>query len=300
MDNYAIDIQGLNKTYAGSNFQALQDINLQIPKNSIYGLLGPNGAGKSTLINILAGLVVKSSGKIKILGNDFDADPVKIKYLLGVVPQEIALDHFFDVEGAVNLHSGYFGIVPENRKTVEILSAIGLLDKRHSIPRMLSGGMKRRLMIAKAMVHSPPILILDEPTAGVDVELREQLWDYVRELRNNGATIILTTHYLAEAEELCDEISFINKGQIIKSDKTENLLNDLDSKKLIIECDAPIPESIIFPDIELDGNRIIANLSHDESMNHILQSVLALGIQIKNIYVETLDLEDIYKKYIPK
>jgi ABC-2 type transport system ATP-binding protein len=305
MADYAIDISGLNKVYSTGNFPALTNINLKIPRNSIFGLLGPNGAGKSTLINILAGMVVKTSGKIDVLGLDFDNDPTKIKYLLGVVPQEIALDTFFDIQSALDFYSGYFGIRPDKRRIPEILKALGLIDKLHNTPRMLSGGMKRRLLIAKAMVHWPPILILDEPTAGVDINLREQLWHYILELKNQGTTIILTTHYLAEAQELCDEIAFIDKGQIIRADKKDNLLNEIGSKKLIIECtnldsnifNASIPNALV-NDYKLQDNKITIDINHDQNINSLLQEVFALRVDIKNIYIERYQLEDIYKKYV--
>ena len=305
--DYAIEIKDLNKTYSTGSFQALKNINLKIPRNSIFGLLGPNGAGKSTLINILAGLVVKTSGAINVLGVDLDTDPAKIKYLLGVVPQEIALDTFFDIQSALNFYSGYFGIKPSRSRMLEILKPLSLDDKLHSTPRMLSGGMKRRLLIAKATVHFPPILILDEPTAGVDIDLRQQLWNYILQLKKQGTTIILTTHYLAEAQELCDEIAFIDKGQIILADKKDNLLNEIGSRKLIVECgdrhDGNLQLSLQGADLkgaQLQDNKIIIDISHDQDINSLLQSVLALGVNIKNIYIDRHNLEDVYKKYVPR
>jgi ABC-2 type transport system ATP-binding protein len=300
MDNYAIDINNLNKIYS-NNFRALHDVNLKVSRNSIFGLLGPNGSGKSTLINILAGLTVKNSGQINILGTDFDQNPSKIKYLLGIVPQEIALDTFLRVQETLGIHAGYFGLRPKDQKTNEILKSLALNDKAQSTPRMLSGGMKRRLLIAKAMVHSPPILILDEPTAGVDIELREQLWNYVRELKERGTTIILTTHYLEEAENLCDEIAFIDKGKIIHSDKKQNLLHTLGSKKLIIEFVAPITDlniSNINYEINVDSNQMIIKFDPTKNINDLLSDILKLNSEIKNISIESEDLEDIYRKYI--
>jgi ABC-2 type transport system ATP-binding protein len=299
MDKYAIRITNLNKTYNDGATYALNGVNLQIKQNSIFGLLGPNGAGKSTLINILAGLTVKTSGEISILDTDFDLHPQKIKYMLGIVPQEISLDTFFNVENSLEFYAGYFGIKPEDRKTLEIMRAMNLESKAKSTSRMLSGGMKRRLLIAKAMVHSPQILILDEPTAGVDIELRNQLWDYVLELKARGTTIILTTHYLAEAERLCDEIAFIDKGKIIHSDKKENLLNTLGSKKLIIQfsnTDFMLPEDI--EGIELKDNQLMVNFTANDNINKLLHSILSLGVEIKDIKIESEDLESVYKKYI--
>ena len=296
MDN-AISIKNLDKTYANSKNYALKDINLNIKRGRIFGLLGPNGAGKSTLINILAGLTKKTSGSINVLGCDLDS--TKIKYLLGIVPQEIALDNFFDVRNALEFHAGYFGILPHMRKTEQIMHAINLTNKAKSTPRMLSGGMKRRLLLAKAMVASPPILILDEPTAGVDIELRSQLWDYVLELKEAGTTIILTTHYLAEAEKLCDDIAFIDKGKIIHLDKKDNLLNTLGSKKMIIEC-ANADEKMLknYPEISLINGRLTIAFDGKENMNQILQNIISLGVQIRDIKIEHDDLESIYKKYI--
>ena len=298
MDNIAIDIQRLCKVYDTNNLIALNEVNLQIKKNIVFGLLGPNGAGKSTIINILAGLVKKTSGKINICGVDFDTFPQKIKYLLGTVPQEISLDSFFNIQDALELHAGYFGIKPDKRKTKEIIEALNLANKASSTPRMLSGGMKRRLMVAKAMVASPAVLILDEPTAGVDVELRQQLWDYIKQLKNNGTTIILTTHYLPEAEKLCDEIAFINKGQIIYNDKKDNLFATLGTKKVIIECHNPevATNYNLNHNYLLQDNKLIINLHKQDNINQILQNIIDSGIIIKDIKTEDDDLESIYKK----
>ena len=231
MSKEAILIKKLVKEYnkeggSGSKI-ALSDLNLAIPRGAIFGLLGPNGAGKSTLINILSGTVMKTSGEVVILDTDIDQFPKRARSLIGIVPQEIIFDTFFPIQQALEFTAGYFGIKSELRKTKQILKALSLWDKRKNFPQQLSGGMKRRFLIAKAMVHSPPILVLDEPTAGVDIELRIQLWDYVKELNKQGITVIITTHYLAEAQELCDEIAFINKGKIIKQDSKQNLLKDL-------------------------------------------------------------------------
>ncbi|MFZ4687420.1 MAG: ABC transporter ATP-binding protein, partial [Hyphomonadaceae bacterium] len=215
----AISARGLTKTYAASKKmpakQALKGVDLAVPRGSVFGLLGPNGAGKSTFINILAGLVNKTSGAVSVWGIDADRNPREARAALGVVPQEINMDPFFTPRETLELMAGFYGVPPSERRTDEILDALGLGDKKHAYVRQLSGGMKRRLMVAKAMVHSPPILILDEPTAGVDVELRRSLWEYVRKLNAQGVTIVLTTHYLEEAQEMCDEIAIINHGQVI-------------------------------------------------------------------------------------
>jgi ABC-2 type transport system ATP-binding protein len=210
----AIRIESLSKTYAGGK-RALDDVSFDVPRGQIFGLLGPNGAGKSTLINILAGLVVKTSGKATIWGFDIDEHPRNAKRSIGIVPQEILFDPFFTPKEALEIQAGLYGIPPDRRKTAELLAAMHLTDKADAYARTLSGGMKRRLLVAKAMVHSPPILVLDEPTAGVDIELRLELWHYVQRINQEGTTILLTTHYLEEAEQLCDKIAFINEGQII-------------------------------------------------------------------------------------
>ena len=232
----AIEINQLTKIYNTDvkSVHALDNVDLKIRKSNIYGLLGPNGAGKSTLINIIAGLTNKTSGSIKVLGIDKDSNPNLIKNLLGVVPQEIVLDTFFTLYEYLEFISGYYGIRKKDRKTDEILSIMGLTHKANATSRDLSGGMKRRFLMAKALIHSPQILILDEPTAGVDINSRDTLWSYVKELNKAGITIILTTHYFQEAENLCDEIGFINHGKIIKVDSTKNLIKKIDSRLLEI------------------------------------------------------------------
>src|SRR5437764_3913513 len=218
----AIAISGLSKVYRGraGAKPALDAVDLAIPRGSLFGLLGPNGAGKSTLINILAGLVVKTAGRAAIWGVDIDKQPRQSRAAIGVVPQELNIDPFFTPREMLDLHAGLYGVPRRERRTDEILAAVGLTDMADAYARTLSGGMRRRLMVGKAMVHSPPVLVLDEPTAGVDVELRRQLWDHVRELNARGATILLTTHYLEEAEELCDRIAIIDRGKVVACDTT--------------------------------------------------------------------------------
>jgi len=226
-DSAAIRIESISKTYVAKGMEpkrALNDVSFDVPRGQIFGLLGPNGAGKSTLINILAGLVVKSSGKASIWGFDIDEHPRNAKRSIGIVPQEILFDPFFTPKEALEIQAGLYGIAPEHRKTDELLAAMHLTDKANAYSRTLSGGMKRRLLVAKAMVHSPPILVLDEPTAGVDIELRRQLWDYVRKLNAEGVTVVLTTHYLEEAEELCDRIAIINHGRVVANEPTRQLV----------------------------------------------------------------------------
>ncbi|AVP87703.1 multidrug ABC transporter ATP-binding protein [Candidatus Phycorickettsia trachydisci] len=299
MDNLAISVAGLNKSYEGASSPALQNVNLTIRKNTIFGLLGPNGAGKSTLINILAGITRKTSGQINILGLDLDKEPLKIKYLLGIVPQEVYLDTFLSIKDALEFYAGYFRIKPDDRKTKQIIEDMGLGAKINSTPRMLSGGMKRRLLVAKALVHSPPILILDEPTAGVDVELRSQLWDYILKLKDRGATIILTTHYLAEAEHLCDDIAFIDEGKVVLSDKKEHLLKTLGAKKMIIEFDNLVDvNDPKFNKWDIKDNKLTINFDSEQDLNNLLCKVIDLGIKIKDIRTQSDDLEAIYKKIL--
>ena len=230
----AISTVGLSKIYNKKNqkIRALEEFSINIPKGSIYGLLGPNGAGKSTFINIIAGLVKKSSGKVTISGSDLDTNQIDIKKKIGVVPQELNIDPFFTPYELLELQAGLYGVKKQDRKTNEILDKMQLLEKKNSYARSLSGGMRRRLLIAKALVHNPEIVFLDEPTAGVDVELRMNLWNYIKSLSKQGKTICLTTHYLEEAEKLCDYITIINNGQKIVENKKDNLIN-LFSKRIV-------------------------------------------------------------------
>ncbi|MDP9103881.1 MAG: ABC transporter ATP-binding protein, partial [Pseudomonadota bacterium] len=244
LPDYAIEARGLIKTYPSTKTMpektALKGIDLAIPRGSMFGLLGPNGAGKSTFINILAGLCQKTSGDVSIWGIDIDAHPRAARAAIGVVPQELAADVFFTPRESMETQAGLYGVPKRERKTDQILSALGLSDKADAYVRQLSGGMKRRLMVAKAMVHQPPVLILDEPTAGVDVELRRQLWAYVQELHAEGVTIVLTTHYLEEAQELCDTIAIVNHGQVVACEPTRNLLRRLDTRSVVITPQAPL------------------------------------------------------------
>jgi len=306
MPNLAIEIKDLNKTYKKSNKspakEALKNINLEIKQGSFFGLLGPNGAGKSTIINILAGLVNKSSGQVKIGGIDIDKNQKASKFKIGIVPQELVIDPFFNVRETLEIYAGYFGLRQNERKTDEIIEALGLKDKAFSTPRSLSGGMRRRLLVAKALVHSPEILVLDEPTAGVDVELRTQLWNYVRKLNASGTTILLTTHYLEEAEELCDEIAVIDHGSVIVVDKKENLMNILSSKDLIITSAHDIQKNL---DLQLPTEakfKILNNsqisISYDPakiSVEKIFNSIANARIEIKDISTKQPDLEEVFK-----
>jgi len=299
----AIAATGLTKTYAASKRmpakQALKGIDLAIPRGSIFGLLGPNGAGKSTFINILAGLVNKTSGQVSIWGIDADQRPRESRAALGVVPQEINMDPFFTPQETLDLMAGFYGVPAGERKGDEILDALGLGDKKNAYVRQLSGGMKRRLMVAKAMVHSPPILILDEPTAGVDVELRRQLWEYVRKLNAQGVTIVLTTHYLEEAQEMCDEIAIINHGQVIACEPTPKLLRRLNHKTLVVRPEAaldaaPAALADLNPTLRKDGQLAITYRIGEQSIEHLLKRLREANIGIGDLATEEPDLEDVF------
>lgn len=232
MSEAAISIRNLRKTYATGK-QALDDVSFDVERGSIFGLLGPNGAGKSTIINILAGLVSKTSGQASIWGFDIDENPRNAKVSIGIVPQEITFDPFFTPLEMLELYAGLYGVRKENRRSMELLRAVRLEDKAHAYSRTLSGGMKRRLLVAKAMVHSPPVIVLDEPTAGVDIELRQQLWEYVVELNKAGTTVVLTTHYLEEAEQLCDRVGIVDRGKLIALGTPRELVRSLGGEHVI-------------------------------------------------------------------
>ena len=299
----AIEITGLNKVYAAKGKSpekiALKDINLTIPRGSIFGLLGPNGAGKSTLINILSGMVVKSSGSVKIWDTDIEQDARQAKANIGVVPQELNFDPFFTPSRLLDLQAGLYGVPEAERKTEDLLRLVGLSDKANAYTRSLSGGMRRRLMIAKAMVHTPPILVLDEPTAGVDVELRQQLWENVRALNKKGVTILLTTHYLQEAEELCDRIAIIHKGQIVANEEKEVLLGRIEGKEVRFILDreiTSIPPSLQGWTPELEGKRTIkVRFSpKDHSVGEIIAAVQSAGYGIVDLSTNESQLEDVF------
>jgi ABC-2 type transport system ATP-binding protein len=279
--------------------QALKGIDLAIPRGSIFGLLGPNGAGKSTFINILAGLVNKTSGSVKIWGIDADVNPRESRAALGVVPQEINMDPFFTPRETLDLMAGFYGVPKAERRGDEILEALGLGDKKNAYVRQLSGGMKRRLMVAKAMVHSPPILILDEPTAGVDVELRRSLWEYVRKLNAQGVTIVLTTHYLEEAQEMCDQIAIVNHGQIIACEPTASLLKRMNQKTLVVRPEqalAAVPAELadLAPIIRKDGQIAITYKMGEQSIEHLLKRLREANVGIGDLATEEPDLEDVF------
>ena len=299
----AIQARGLHKYYPGEGGgppkHALKGIDLDIPRGSVFGLLGPNGAGKSTFINVLAGLVMKSQGEVGIWGFDIDRAPRQARASIGIVPQELNLDPFFTPAALLDLHAGMYGVPKKQRRTHEILERLGLADKANAYARSLSGGMRRRLLVAKAMVHSPPILVLDEPTAGVDVELRQQLWGYVRELNAGGTTIVLTTHYLEEAEAICDRIAIINHGQVIACEPTPQLLSRISDKRLVVRMQQPlnaVPDSLKALGAELlrDGNLAIGYHPGETPVMDLVEKIRAAGLQIADLATEEADLEDVF------
>ena len=298
MTNAAISIDRLCKTYAGGK-QALDGVTLDVPQGSIFGLLGPNGAGKSTLINILAGLVNKTSGTASIWGFDIDAHPRNAKASIGIVNQEIMFDPFFTPVETLDIQAGLYGVPKAQRRSLELLRAVHLEDKANAYARTLSGGMKRRLMVAKALVHTPPVLVLDEPTAGVDIELRQQLWAYVRELNAGGVTVVLTTHYLEEAEQLCDRIAIINGGRLVANEPTRDLVARAQEKLVAVTVDRDLtqaPAAPCFEKIVLKGTRVL-EITYDKSRvnaGEVLAAVQADGLGIVDVSTREADLEDVF------
>ncbi len=298
MTEAAISIRQLGKTYAGGK-RALDDVTFDVPRGQIFGLLGPNGAGKSTLINILAGLVNKSAGSASIWGFDIDAHPRNAKASIGIVNQEILFDPFFTPVETLNIQAGLYGVPKAERRSLELLRAVHLEDKANAYARTLSGGMKRRLMVAKAMVHSPPVLVLDEPTAGVDIELRQQLWAYVRELNAQGVTVVLTTHYLEEAEQLCDRIAIINNGRLIANEPTRELVGRAREKVVAVTVDrdlAAAPQAACFEKIVLRSERVLEITYHKDRVNagEVLAAVTRDGLGIVDVSTREPDLEDVF------
>ena len=302
LPEFAIQAQGLVKTYAATRStppkEALRGVDLAVPRGSMFGLLGPNGAGKSTFINILAGLSRKTAGKVKLWDVDIDLAPRTARAAIGVVPQELAADVFFTPREALEVQAGLYGVPKAERRTDELLAALGLTDKADAYVRQLSGGMKRRLMVAKAMVHAPPVLILDEPTAGVDVELRRQLWAYVQELNARGVTIVLTTHYLEEAEALCDRIAIVNRGEVVACEPTRDLVGRLDTRSGVISPVAPLAAAPALDGFEgklrADGSLAVTYKTGQSSVEQVLAAVRAAGVAIRDLATEDPDLEDVF------
>ncbi len=303
----AVEIEGLTKTYSGRGReapkQALKGIDLKIPRGSFFGLLGPNGAGKSTLINILAGLVMKSSGEARIWGFDIDSRPRQSRAAIGVVPQELVLDPFFTPREILDLQAGLYGVPKAERRTDQLLESVGLADKANAYARTLSGGMRRRLMVAKALVHWPPVLVLDEPTAGVDVELRQSMWEFVRTLNREGMTVLLTTHYLEEAQELCDTIAIISQGTLAACEPTSKLLGRMDRKELWLTLDrdyTQVPQGLARYHTELpEPRRLVLRYQPSlENINDVLAAIQASGLTILDLSTHETDLEDIFLQLV--
>ena len=304
----AIAVNNLSKVYKSSSDTdklALDNISLAIKKGSIFGLLGPNGAGKSTFINILADLAKKTSGEIEVLNINHESNLIEAKRLMGIVPQELNIDPFFTPYELLEIQAGLYGIKKKDRKTMEILKMLALEDKAKAYARTLSGGMRRRLLIAKAMVHDPEILILDEPTAGVDVELRSNLWDNIHKLNQNGKTIIITTHYLHEAEELCNEIAIINEGKLIAHDTTKTIKSFLDKMTAIVDYNDnnfDLSElNKLNLDIQIRQKQVQINYKPSEVNFHImLNAVNSSGSQIKDMKIIETKLEDVFLQLTQK
>ena len=303
MNKFALTVENLTKIYSNSKTKkqnkALNELNFNVRQGEVFGLLGPNGAGKTTFLSILGGTVVKTGGKVNVWGFDLDKNPRQVKASLGIVPQEVNLDAFFSPKKLLELQAGLYGVKKNERITDLILKLVALEDKAEAYSRSLSGGMKRRLLIAKAMVHQPPILILDEPTAGVDVELRNNLWNNVKELNKEGVTIILTTHYLIEAQEMCDRIAIINRGNLVALDTTEKLLSRIKTKKINLKVkNIESNKNLMMKDINFkinSENSILVtyeknSLDFGEIINYLNEN----NIKIEDISTEDGDLEDVF------
>jgi len=301
-----LSVKNLNKIYSSKNSNpthALLNLNLDVKEGEIFGLLGPNGAGKTTFLNILAGTVVKTSGEINVWGFDLDKNPRQVRASIGIVPQEVNLDPFFSPRKLLELQAGLYGVKKNDRITDAILKLVSLDKQANSYARSLSGGMKRRLLMAKALVHQPPIIFLDEPTAGVDVELRKNLWKNVKSLNEQGVTIILTTHYLEEAEEMCDRIGILNKGSLVALDSTQNLLNKIQTKKVTFKTN----KKINIEDDDLISLKVISRLEHEVcvsfeknkvNIEELMNLIKRNNVQIKDISTDDGDLEDVFLRLI--
>ncbi len=297
-----LSVKNLNKIY-NKNIQALKNLNLEVNEGEIFGLLGPNGAGKSTFINILSGITTKTSGYVNVWGFNLDKNPRQVRASLGIVPQEINVDPFFTPKNLLELQAGLYGVKKKDRITDTILELVSLKDKANSYTRNLSGGMQRRLLIAKALVHKPPIVILDEPTAGVDVELRKKLLENVKSLQSIGVTIILTTHYLSEAEEMCDRIAIINKGRLIALDTTENMLNKIQSKIVKFKINKKVSNlgdiSNLIKIVSNNSKELIISYEKNKvNIQNIIDSLKAQNIDILDVQSTDPDLEDVFIKLI--
>ena len=303
MNKFALTVENLTIVYSSSkskkHYKALNELSFEVRQGEVFGLLGPNGAGKTTFLSILGGTVIKTSGKVNVWGFDLDQNPRQVRASVGIVPQEVNLDAFFSPKKLLDLQAGLYGITKEDRITDLILKMVSLEDKANAYSRSLSGGMKRRLLIAKAMVHQPPILILDEPTAGVDVELRNNLWENVKALNKEGVTIILTTHYLIEAQEMCDRIAIINKGDLVALDTTEKLLDRIKTKKINLKVkNIKLNKNLAIKDINfkiISKNSILVTYEKNSlDFGEIINYLNANGVKIEDISTEDGDLEDVF------
>ena len=301
-NDYAIEVSNLTKSYKGNTESALNRISINIPNGSIFGILGPNGAGKSTFINILGGLTLKSEGMVKICGINIDDDPKSARGAIGVVPQEVNIDPFFTPIQVLNFQAGLYGLKRKEINNLEILKQVNLEKQADAYSRSLSGGMRRRLMVAKAMVHSPPVLVLDEPTAGVDVELRKKLWRFIQQLNLDGVTIILTTHYLEEAESLCDYIAIINGGKVVKCETKNNLMDMINEKEIKIKLSdeiSNVPPSLKKYVKGFKKNELI--LKYDRNIMNtgkLVRLISQSSLNIKELYTKDPDLEEVFLKLI--
>lgn len=291
----AVSIQSVSKTYATSEggFQALNNVSLEIAEGEFFGLLGPNGAGKTTLISILAGLVKASSGRISVMGKDVQADFAAARKQLGVVPQELVFDPFFNVRETLRLQSGYFGVKNNDAWIDELLESLGLADKAHANMRQLSGGMKRRVLVAQALVHKPPIIVLDEPTAGVDVELRQTLWHFIAKLNKQGHTVLLTTHYLEEAEALCNRIAMLKQGKVVALDHTSNLLQTASSNVLQFKTDSVLPQSLAQV-ARVTGRVVQLPAQHANDIERFLATLREAEVVMEDMEIRRAELEDVF------
>ncbi len=301
---YALEIDNLKKIYSGGT-EALKGISLKVNEGDFYALLGPNGAGKSSTIGIIGTLVTKSSGNVKIFGIDLDENVAQAKSMLGVVSQEVNFSQFEKVLDIVTTQAGFYGIKKSiaQPKVEKMLKRLGLWDKRHDQARTLSGGFKRRLMIAKALIHEPKLLILDEPTAGVDIELRREMWDFLKEINSNGTTIILTTHYLEEAEQLCRNIGIIDHGEIVVNTSMKELLRKLDVQGFVLDLEDPLKEVPTIKDYSLrleDPLTLIAAVNKEKSINNLFDELNKLNIKVKSMRNESNRLEELFIEMVKK
>ena len=305
MNKFALAVENLTKVYSSpktkKHNKALNELSFEVRQGEVFGLLGPNGAGKTTFLSILGGTVIKTSGKVNVWGFDLDQNPRQVRASVGIVPQEVNLDAFFSPKKLLELQAGLYGITKENRITDLILNMVSLEDKANAYSRSLSGGMKRRLLIAKAMVHQPPILILDEPTAGVDVELRNKLWENVKALNKEGVTIILTTHYFIEAQEMCDRIAIIDKGNLVALDTTEKLLERIKTKKIKFKVkNMELNKNLIMKNINFKINSknsiLVTYEKNSTDFEEIINYLNKNNVKIEDISTEDGDLEDVFVK----